>query len=222
MSTSATLSTRVGDLVAHEVSPTWGREKATLLGGSGAIVVATVLGRILVGAASAAAKTGGNTGNGAFTLDATTPVLAGARPGVYTVRCITAAANGGVFRVEDPDGLVMGDVAVGSTFADDLKFTIADGAADFIVGDGWDITVAEGSGKVVPLSLTARDGSQIADSIALEAKASSASDQDLEILARGAVVNSSQLVWPAGATDAQKASALSTLKRLGIVARASI
>lgn len=222
MSTSATLSTRVADCVVHEVSPAWSRERATLLANSGAVVVGTVLGRILVGAAAAAAKAGGNTGNGTFTLDATTPVLAGARPGVYTVRCITAAANGGTFRIEDPDGQVMGDVAVGGTFSDDLKFVIADGATDFIVGDGWDVTVAEGSGKVVPLNLTGRDGSQIADSIAIEAKATSAADQPLEIEARGAVVNTSRLVWPAGATDAQKASALSTLKRAGIVARASI
>jgi hypothetical protein len=221
MSTTASLGVAVGDLVVHEVSPTWSRESATLLA-TAVTAIGTVLGRILVGAAVAAAKAGGNTGNGTITLDATTPVLAGAKPGVYTVRCITAAANGGTFRIEDPDGQVMGDVAVGGTFSDDLKFVIADGTADFIVGDGWDVTVAEGSGKVVPLNLTARDGSQIADSIAIEAKAASAADQPVEIVARGAVLNSTLLVWPAGATAGQKSQALSTLKRAGLVARASI
>lgn len=93
--------------------------------------------------AAAAAKAGGNAANtGAITMDATTPVLTGAKPGVYTIRCIAAAANSGTFRVEDPDGFVKGDVAVGATFSDDIKFSIADGSQDFIVGEGFDVTVA--------------------------------------------------------------------------------
>lgn len=94
------------------------------------------------GSAVSAAKSGGNTGGGSLTLDVTTPVLAGAKVGVYTVRCITAATDSGTFRVTDPDGFVIGDVAVGATFANDIKFAIADGAPDFVVGDGFDITVS--------------------------------------------------------------------------------
>lgn len=94
------------------------------------------------GSAASAAKSGGNTGGGTLTLDATTPVLAGAKVGVYTVRCIAAATDSGTFRVTDPDGFVIGDVAVGATFANDIKFAIADGAPDFVVGDGFDITVS--------------------------------------------------------------------------------
>ena len=45
-----------------------------------------------VGAASVAAKSGGNTGTGTLTMDATTPILAFAIAGVYAVRCIEAAA----------------------------------------------------------------------------------------------------------------------------------
>ena len=93
--------------------------------------------------AASAAKTGGNAADtGALTLNATTPVLAGAKVGVYTVRCITAASNGGTFRVSDPDGYVLGDVAVAATFANDIKFAIADSTQDFIVGEGFDITVS--------------------------------------------------------------------------------
>jgi hypothetical protein len=102
----------------------------------------TVLEETVFGTATRAAKTGGNTGNGTLTLDATTPVLSGAEPGVYQVRLITAAANGGTFRVTAPNGVVLGDVAVGATFSNRVKFATADGSTDFIVGDGFDITVA--------------------------------------------------------------------------------
>lgn len=99
-----------------------------------------------VGTATAPVAAG--TGNGAMTLDATTPVLAGAKNGDYVVTCIAAAANSGTFRVEDPDGFVLGDVAVGATFADDIKFVIADGSTDFIVGDKFTIAVTTGAGRI--------------------------------------------------------------------------
>ncbi|HQL09715.1 MAG TPA: hypothetical protein PLE35_08970, partial [Lentisphaeria bacterium] len=98
------------------------------------------------GTATAPVQTG--TGNGVMTLDATTPVLAGAKNGSYVVTCVTAAADRGTFRVEDPDGYVLGDVAVGATFADDIKFVIAAGSTDFIVGDMFTITVTTGAGRI--------------------------------------------------------------------------
>lgn len=115
-----------------------------------ALDAGAVLARKDIGDATVAAKAGGNTGNGTLTLDATTPELAGVMEGIYSVRCIEAAANGGVFEVKDPDGFSLGQVAVGATFSDHLKFAIADGATDFIVGDGFDITVAAGTGEYVP------------------------------------------------------------------------
>jgi hypothetical protein len=97
---------------------------------------------------TAAAPVAVGTGNGVMTLDATTPVLAGAKNGSYVVTCVTAATNGGTFLVEDPDGYVLGDVAVGATFADDIKFVIADGSTDFIVGDKFTIAVTTGAGRI--------------------------------------------------------------------------
>lgn len=138
----------------------------TLVSGAGDLARGTVLGKITKGSATAAAKSGGNAANtGALTLDATTPVLAGAKVGVYTVRCITAATNGGTFRVTDPDGFVLGDVAVGATFANDIKFAIADGTQDFIVGEGFDITVAAGSGYYKTVNSANVDGSNVAECI---------------------------------------------------------
>jgi hypothetical protein len=114
-----------------------------------ALAAGTLLAVSAFGAPVVAAKAGGNIGNGALTMDAVTPLLAGAKVGVYSVRCVAAAANGGTFEVQDPEGFVLGNVAVGAAFADDVKFAIADGATDFVVGDGFDITVSEGSGQYV-------------------------------------------------------------------------
>ena len=101
----------------------------------------TVLEETVFGTAASAVKSGGNTGNGTLTLDATTPTLFGALPGVYTVRLIAAATNAGTFRVTAPNGVVLGDVTVGQTFSNHIKFATTDGATDFAVGDGFDITV---------------------------------------------------------------------------------
>lgn len=92
---------------------------------------------------SSAVKSGGNTGTGTLTLDANTPVLAGRQAGVYQVRCTATAVNGGTFSVTSPSSEALGTVAVGSTFSSQIKFTIADGGSDFVVGDGFDITVVD-------------------------------------------------------------------------------
>lgn len=115
--------------------------KAVTLKSGASFVRGTVLEETVFGTATSAAKTGGNTGNGTLTVDATTPVLFGGQPGIYTVRCIAAATNAGTLRVTAPDGTVLGDVAVGGTFSNRIKFATADGSTDFIVGDGFDITV---------------------------------------------------------------------------------
>jgi hypothetical protein len=96
--------------------------------------------------ATVAAKVG-NTGNGVLTLDGVAPVSKVAKKGIYVASCIAVVANGGTFRVSDPDGYVLGDVAVGATFDNDIKFSIADGATDFVAGDAFNITV--GAGRVV-------------------------------------------------------------------------
>ncbi len=146
----------------------------TVLDGEGARVRGSVMGKISIGAASSAAKSGGNTGTGTFVLDATTPVLAGAKVGVYTLRCITATSNGGVFRLTDPDGYDLGDYTIAAgpggvvTVANDIKGVITDASTDFIVGDGFDITVAAGSGKWKLAVAAALDGSAVPRAILSE------------------------------------------------------
>jgi hypothetical protein len=222
-----------------ETSPDYCRDAATLLAGSGAarLVKTGQLIGMIAGAleATAAAKTGGNAANtGAFTLDATTPVLAGAKIGVYQLRCLTAAANGGTFRLRDPDGYVLGDYAISGgaggtvTVANHIKGVIADGTQDFVVGEGFDITVAADTdataiGKAKAWDPAATDGSQVVAGVAIaDTEAADGADNvaGLVVLARGpAIVQAAQLVWPAGVGDGQKAAALAALAARGIVAR---
>jgi hypothetical protein len=152
-------------------------EGITLASGQANVPRGAVLGQITMGAVTVAAKAGGNTGNGVFTLDVTTPLLANANKGgagVYTVRCITAGTNSATFRVADPQGVLLGDFSYNGSgasgaFADRIKFTITDGSTDFIVGDGFDVTVAAGSGQYVLSLAAAVDGSQVPMCILVEA-----------------------------------------------------
>lgn len=144
-------------LISHDADDILSRG-ITLASGQANLLRGTVLGKITMGAASESHA--GNTGNGVMTLDATTPILANAQAGAYVATCIAAATNSGTFEVKDPQGKSLGEYTVGATFADQLKFVIADGSADFIVGDKFTITIAAGSGKYVKSLLAAIDGSQ--------------------------------------------------------------
>lgn len=180
-----------------------------------------VLARGNAGTAVAAAKSGGNTGNGVFTIDATAPVLSGAKAGVYTVRCITAAANGGTFRVEDPDGYVLGDVLVAATFSDDIKFSIADGGTDFVVGDGFDVTVTLGNAQWVPFTNLAAQR-EIGILYARQSIAAAGTVKST-IITRAAEVNAAELIYDASlsgnALTAAKAAAASMLSSAGVILR---
>ncbi len=93
-----------------------------------------------------AAPDGGNTGDGTVTV---LSVTGSPLPGDYLLTCNTAVADGGIFTLTDPDGVVisttvtMTPAPAGLTVIDiaGLQFTITDGAADFIVGDLFTITV---------------------------------------------------------------------------------
>jgi hypothetical protein len=222
----------LGHLVSVEFDANYCRENGVLLAGSGSVRSVpqfAVLGQNLAGAVTSAPKGGGNTGNGTFVLDVTTPGLVGVKVGVYSLRCITAVTNGGVFRLEDPDGFVAGDYTItpgaGGTVTvnDDIKGVLTDGGTDFVVGDGFDVTVAAGTGKYVQLDLTGLKGEQIAAGIAIDvATAADGVDDVIALLRRGPMlVRSDELVWPAGATAPQIATGLAQLEARGIVARVS-
>jgi len=96
------------------------------------------------GSGVSAAKSGGNTGNGV-----TSAITAGAlaQPGVYKARVESAGTNIALWNLYDPNGnLIDSQGYSGSgqavTFTNQqLVLTITDGSTDFVVGDGFDITV---------------------------------------------------------------------------------
>lgn len=202
----------------------YSRAKITVLAGSGsarALTNGMVISKITTGTAVSAAKTGGNTGNGTLTVDATTPVFTGAIPGVYTVRFTVAATNNGTFVIRDPYGVEIGTVVMAGgagTYTGPIKFAVADGATDFVVGDGFDITVSGLVEKWVQLAPAATDGSQIAAGLlAADVTAPNGTDAAGVAIVRHATYLSGKVTWPAGITNAQKAIAIAQLKALSVL-----
>lgn len=110
-----------------------------------------------VALSAAAAARAGNTGNGLITA---APAVGGsAIEGVYTLVAEEPAADGGVFRFEDPDGEFLGTVRVGvaATLGGIGPFTIADGATDFVAGDAFNVTVTSAEGAAVLRGITIED-----------------------------------------------------------------
>lgn len=192
----------------------------TLLSGESRLRGA-VLGKINVGAATSAAKSGGNTGGGTLTMDVTTPVRAGAKSGVYQVRFTAAATNNGTIRVTDPDGFQLGEVVMAAgagAFDNDIKFAVADVGTDFIVGDGFDITVAAGSGKYKLSVAAAVDGSAVPAVILAEDCDATLADK-VTVAYFAATVDENALTYGAGHTAA---TCREPLRDVGIYLQASI
>lgn len=81
----------------------------------------------------------GNTGDGVLGTFTTTGAP---KPGTYSLVCTAAATDAGTFTMTDPDGEILSKtVTIGAQVVGGLGFTLADGTADFIVGDAFTITV---------------------------------------------------------------------------------
>lgn len=82
--------------------------------------------------------------------------------------------------------------------------------------------LARVAGKYHPLDPVATDGSEIAHAVAIEVVDATAGEARGVVIARGACVEASALVWPAGITDAQKSVAITQLEVRGIVVRTAL
>lgn len=181
-------------------------KKRTLLTGEGALVRGTLLGQVSVGAAVAAAYAG-NTGNGVFGAVTTG---ANSKPGIYNVLIVEPGANVGTFLVEDPDGNIVGRGVVGVAFNGPISFTLADGATDFISGDGFTVTVAAGSGKFRKCVAANIDGSERPLEILVDDADSTAGDVECETFTTGDF-NPLAMTFGAGTTSANSEAALRIL-----------
>jgi hypothetical protein len=183
----------------------------TIRGGGAAIRairVGMVLGRQLFGAPAIGAAVGAGDGAlGALALGRQ------AKVGDYVLTCIEAAANGGRFQVVDPEGLALADALVGVAYASpQIAFTVADGAADFVVGDTITVTVPAGDGKLAQIDPAATDGTQIAAAIATERlDVPVGTDMMTSPVISDAAVLETALVWPDGIAAGDKAAATADL-----------
>lgn len=212
---SKTEPTTLSDYLKHEAANNFSRDEVTVLSGQ-VLAAGAVIGKVTVGAVTAAAAAG-NTGDGTIgSLSAGT----GAKPGVYKATCIEPATDAGKFLVEDPDGIAVGVATVAVAFAGAVNFTIADGAANFISGDAFNITVAAGSGKVKISAATATDGSAVACGVMYAAVDATGADKKGVIIAREALIVPLALTFDASVDDAtKKAAKLAQLAQHNIIAR---
>jgi hypothetical protein len=178
MSASISTAVTVSNLIARADVPMI--KKGKTVDASQTIAVGTALGKKTLGAITVAAAgaglAGANTGDGTCTEVA---LIGGIIPvvGAYTIKCIEEVAHGGVWAMYDPKGnqiaanlrMTAGAGAATTLKAGGFSFKLTDGAEDFDAADGFSFTIAAGSGRVVVLDKTAVDGSQVIDSIALEA-----------------------------------------------------
>ena len=213
-------SITLGDVLKCEAPNLYSRETVTVLAGDG-------VERLLMAGAVIAARTrsevtvtagAGNTGDGEATL--ADPALGAlAEVGAYRLACVTAGAAG-TFQVLSPRGYVLPNLTVDTAYAGGhLNLTVADGAADFAVGDTFAIEVA-GDGKVVGLDPTAVDGTAEAIGIvAFDMTAPDGTDAEVTAILRDAVLADRVIVWPAGIGEAQKNAAIADLEARGILVR---
>lgn len=208
------------EFLLSELPGTQSRENI-VIAESQTIVPGAVLGKRAIVADVTAGQSFAGTGNGVLTF-ADPAVDANVQDGVYKVTCVTAAGNGGVFRVEDPSGNFVANATVGTAFTAQLNFTIADGGTDFVVGDTFSITVAADAAdfEYAAHNPAATDGTEKAAAIALYAATTASSESaKISAIARGAEVNGNLLTWKASIAAADKANGIQALAEVGIIVR---
>lgn len=220
----------MSSLLKFEVDPEISRATGTLLAGDGAPRVLK-MGQPVAklkdnGVTTVNVTPGANTGNGTLTLADPSSTTA-AKSGRYTVTFLAQGADAGEFEVEGPDGKIVGAGKTGAAFTKQVRFTIADGATDFVAGDQFFLDVGivpgENDGKIVAWNPTATDGSQIICGVCLkDCQAADGEDLPGGVLyaRRMAVLYAGAIVWPEGLLAADAARALADMDdRLALVAR---
>ena len=213
-------STYLGDVLKCEAANLYSRDTVTVLAGNGAERALKVGAVIAARTRSTVTVTAGdgNTGDGEAT-PADPALGALAEAGAYRLACVTAGAAG-TFQVLSPRGYRLPDLTVGTAYeGGHLNVTVADGAADFVVGDTFAIEVS-GDGKAVALDAAAVDGTAEAIGIvAYDVTAPDGTDSEVTAILRDAILADRAIVWPAGITEEQKNAAIADLEARGILVR---
>lgn len=199
------------EFLLSEASGTRSREAVVINATAGNLVAGTVISLITSTNAATATADAGNTGNGVF---GAITVTNDAITGTYLVEVTAEAAGAGTFSVTDPNGVVVGTGTVAVAFAGGgLSFTIADGSADFKVGDKWTVAVNAGLGEWVAYDDDGtNDGRRTASGILYAAADATTSDVRATAIVRDAEVAAARLTG-------LDAAARADLKALGIIVR---
>lgn len=208
--TTFTEGPRTAEFLIAEAENYRSRDAETVDATGGALEAGTILGRIALAAPSAAVAQGGNTGNATVGTVTRGP---GAKVGVYAIEFLTATT----FEVIDPDGFRLKPGATGVAYADDIGFTATVGGTPMVAGDGFNVTIAAGSGKYVRHSTAAVDGSQVEAGVLFEGIG--AVEDKRTVIKRAASVKASKLIYASGADNTQKAKSNAALEARGIVVR---
>lgn len=137
-----------GEFLLSEANGSRSRKEVIITAGAGILAAGTLIALITAANAAVATADGGNTGDGVM---GTITTGSAAVTGTYVLTITAAAANGGTFELVDPLGSLVGEGSVGVAFAGGgLSFTLADGAADFIVDDVFTIAVTAALGEYRP------------------------------------------------------------------------
>lgn len=202
-----TLGFRTAEFLVSEANGYRSRDEVTVAT-TPALVAGQVLGQITVGAAGAAVAQAGNTGNATV---GTVTKLANVQVGTYNVEFISATE----FLLIAPDGSTVGNGATGAAFSEGthLSFTITAGVTPMVVGDGFTIAIAAGSGKYAAYAAAGIDGTSTVAGILFEGVAA-ASDGPATIVNSDAEVNYAHLT-----VTGTKAVIVAGLAALGIKIR---
>jgi hypothetical protein len=123
------------------------------------------------GTAASAYLAGYNHGNG--TITAAPTVTSPCKIGTWHLFFVETVSNSGIFKLEDPDGVTVGTVVVGTAYqGNGLSFTIADGTTDFSAGDEFQINVSGGNAGT--FQVIAPNGDRLVDLTVGEAYAGNA------------------------------------------------
>lgn len=163
-------------------------------GGALTLILGVIMAR-LIASAGAVTPDGGNVGNGTVTGLALVPG-GPPLPGNWNFECTFQVAEGGVFKLEDPNGKLVADnltLRVGAglltTFSiAGLTFIVTEGGTDFDAGDKFALNIVDEESKWVPWVEDAFDGSGQANGILpAEVVATGAGDLNRRMLIGGTV-----------------------------------
>lgn len=201
----------LGNVVIEGVAD---HDQILTLGGADIIAEGTILARKAVDdAVTASAITG--TGNG--TVTAASVVAGPIVPlvGAYVLTCTLAVTNGGVFKLEDPNGALVADnlemtPGAGAAIVFEvggLTFTITDGSTDFVAGDTATLTVAA-DGNLTLFATDGAGGAQFPKAVlTYEKTVTAGGDFPVRVLERGKV-NFNRLVIDADGDNSNVTNAV--------------